>query len=425
MNLRSFCLLLLISLSLAFGCSCNRAKQENPVDTTGLLPVLAQQNNDFAFQLFARVDEPGENLFFSPYSISSALSMVYGGAKGNTASEIASALSFSLPVPEQHAAFQALQQELNAVKKRKKAELNVANALFGAKRNQARLHKDYLELLRDSYASELYSLDFSDAKAAAGFINRWVEDKTNDRIKDLVSENHIRRSNDGLVLVNAIFFKGNWLNKFDPAYTAPDDFFTSSERSPETAKPVQMMTIQDDFRYARLPGCQLLELPYAEENLAMLFILPDDLDAFTTQLNTDSYAQWLAALNTQEVEVYIPKFTFDHTLQELVEKFKALGMKDAFDPGRADFSGIMPISPSERLFISDILHKAFVEVNETGTEAAAATAVVMEITSAAPFEEPPLPVFRADHPFLYLIIHKPSTTILFLGKFADPPMLDL
>lgn len=410
-------LLLLICLSLCVGCSCNPKKAAEPVGQMD--PVLLYSStNDFAFDLYAQADAEGKNLFYSPYSISGALSMCYGGAKGNTAAEMAKALSFNLPVDEQHKDFRYMQQQLNAIGKRDNAELNVANALFGAKRTEKLLVPDFLKLLREYYDSDVYSLNFDDAKGTAKYINDWVLDKTNDRIKDLVSEQHIQASNDGLVLVNAIFFKGKWLKQFDPKKTNKDDFYTSpGENDPKT---VDMMSMQGDFRYAELPGYQVLELPYEEKDLAMLFVLPEEIGDLKDSLNSKILQTWQNALQEQEVKVYIPRFKFELTLDGLPDKLKAMGMIDAFSDMRADFSGIRKAESGAGLYILDIIHKAFVEVKEEGTEAAAATAVIMA-TKAAPGPGPVVPTFRADRPFLYMIMHKPTNTVLFLGKYASPP----
>jgi len=417
MNISRSILILLIVMSLCVGCACNKKKTDTPsAPANGVL--LYSQTNDFAFQLYAKADQDGKNLFYSPYSISSALSMCYGGAKGNTATEMAKALCFNLPQDEQHKGFKALQQQLNDLGKRDKAELNVANGLFGAKKNESLLLPDYLKLLRDSYSSEVYSLDFANAKGTAKYINTWVEGKTKDRIKDLVTEEQIKASNDGLVLVNAIYFKGKWLVQFDPKKTDKADFYTSSKDwTPKTAKTVQMMSLQGDFSYAEMPGCKVLELPYEEKDLAMLFVLPDEIKGFGDQLNSKSLQTWQNALRPQEVKVFIPRYKFELTLEGLPDKLKSMGMNDAFSDLRADFSGIRR---GGGLYILDIVHKAFVEVKEEGTEAAAATAVIMA-TKAAPGPEQTIPVFRADHPFIYMIIHKPTNTVLFLGKYTTPP----
>lgn len=417
-------LALLIILVLTCGCACNKKKDApaNPAPTTDETKALNAQNNTFAFDLYGKADKPGKNLFFSPYSISSALSMVWGGAKGNTAAEMAKALNFTQGQAAQHAAYKELLAALNGIGDKGKAELSVANALFGAKKYEDLLLPDYLKLLRENYSSDLYSLDFSNPQGSADFINNWVEKKTKERIKNLVNEDHIKQSNDGLVVVNAIYFKGNWQTQFDPKATKKDDFYTSAqERIPANARPVEMMHLQSDFPYAQLPGMQVLELPYAEKDLAMLVVLPDKIDPLKTTLNADTFSEWQDALSTREVKVFLPKFTLDLTLEGLSGMLKALGIKDAFDANLADFTGIREPGKAD-LYIMDVLHKAFVEVKEEGTEAAAATAVVMA-TKAAPGPGPEIPVFRADHPFLYFIVHKPSNTILFMGKLAEPPKL--
>jgi serpin B len=418
--------MLLVILSLCFGCACNKKKDEpvqEPVPGPSTTPTtLSEQNNDFAFRLYGLADTAGKNLFYSPYSITSALSMCYAGAEGNTEAEMAKAMSFNLPEKEQHKEYLALQQKLNAIGEGGKAKMSVANALFGAEKNKHLLRDDYLNLLRESYLSDLYSLDFSDYKGTADYINNWVEEKTNKRIKNLISEDNIRDSNDGLVLVNAIYFKGNWLKQFDPKRTTKDDFFTSSTlRDKDHTKPVEMMSIKDYFAYGKLPGYQLLELPYAEQDLAMFFVLPDEIESVGKSLDNNTFNAWQKALKVQEVQAYIPKFKLDISLEGLSKMLKSMGMKDAFDPYAADFTGMQNVSKENGLFILDVIHKAFVEVNEEGTEAAAATGVVMA-TKAAPGPDE-TPVFRADKPFLYMILHKPTNTVLFLGKLTTPPEL--
>jgi serpin B len=420
MYLRRFSLPLAALLCLGFGCSCNKAKADDG-QTQPVIPAsLSQGNNGFAFRLYSLADKPGKNLFYSPYSISTAMSMVYGGAKGNTATQIAKALSFSSDQTAQHAAYKAIGTSLNAIGKEGKAELSVANSLFGAELYKDLLVPEYLELLRENYDSDYYSLDFGKAQATADFINRWVENKTKNRIKDLISKQHIEQSNDGAVLVNAIYFKGNWLTEFDPKYTYKDNFYVSSTKiGQDTARPAMFMHIKEEFPYAELPGCQVLELPYSEQDLAMLVVLPKDIEQLKNDLNLETLEKWQENLETGMVNVYLPKFKFDLTFDGLSDLLKEMGIKDAFDAELADLSGIRREDTGAGLYILDVVHKAFVEVNEEGTEAAAATGVIMA-TKAAPGPDP-IPVFRADRPFLYLILHKPTNTILFLGKMNEPP----
>jgi len=418
--------LLMAVLSLCFSCACNQKAQkpEAEIKPVELLPAELVQftglNNDFAFRLYEKADSEGKNLFFSPYSISTALSMAYAGAKGNTATEMAKAMSFELPAAQHHSAFKNIGDRLNAIGKRGKAELNVANGLFGAKYYENLLIPEYKELLQKYYDSDLYSLDFSDAKGTAEYINKWVLDRTNQRIKDLVSKDHIEQSNQGIVLVNAIFFKGMWLKQFDPKATKREAFWTDPEMTQN--KPVDLMFRQGSYGYAELPGCQVLELPYEEEDLAMMVVLPKQSGGTMPDLNPESYLKWREALQSQEVRVFLPRFTLKLTLANVPGMLKSMGMIDAFSDVSADFTGIRTPGPAD-LYIMDIIHKAFVEVKEEGTEAAAATAVIMATKDAA-IDEPRIPVFRADHPFIYMIIHKPSGAVLFLGKFADPPELN-
>lgn len=412
-------LFLLAVLVLCIGCSCN--KSENPgIDGQALqTSASGTQNNDFAFQLYQEADRSGDNLFFSPYSISSALSMVHAGAKGKTAEGIARAMKFNAPDETRHASFGTMQAELNALGEEGRAEMNVANALFGSDANSGLLREDFLDLLRENYSSELFSLDFSDPAGTADFINDWVQEQTRDRIKKLISPSHISDSNNGLVLANAIYFKGNWFKMFDPERTRRDYFYISSQdRTPDAARPVEMMSTQDTFAYAEFADCQVLELPYAEEDLAMLIILPREIDQLRSALSQDALLKWQENLNHQEVQVYIPKFKFELTFEGLADLLRAMGMEEAFDPNQADFSGMM--DPDPGLYLMDVVHKAFIEVNEEGTEAAAATGAVMAVTSVGP-NEPAVPVFRADKPFVYMILHKPSNSILFLGKLNIPP----
>ena len=420
-NMRTLLIMLLV-MSLGVGCACNKKKADTAAAMKEMKTNLGEQNNAFAFKLFSLADQPGENLFYSPYSITSALSMVYGGALENTAAQMASAMNFDLPAEQQHETYLALQQSLNAIGERGKAELNVANALFGADSNQNFIQKDYLNLLRKSYLSDLYTLDFTDFQGTADYINNWVEEKTRERIKDLISAEQIRDSNEGLVLVNAIYFKGNWRTEFDPKVTIRDKFYVSSKtRTTENSRIVEMMSARAEYPYARLEGMQVLELPYADEELSMIFVLPDEISDLARELSPANFNRWREALSPREVKIYIPKFKFDLTLEGLAGMLQKLGMTDAFNPNLANFSGIIPDDTGRGLFIQDVIHKAFVEVNEEGTEAAAATGVVMA-TKAAPGPDE-TPVFRADKPFLYFLLHKPSNTVLFMGKLNEPPKL--
>lgn len=382
---------------------------------------FAASNNAFAFDIYYQAaDAVGDqNVFFSPYSIYTALGMVYGGSKRDTEEQMFKALHFDADQQAQHAAFMKISQQLNAIGQRKKAQLHVANGLFQAQLFEKLLLPEYQELLKKYYNSEMHSLDFGKPKETAEFINEWVLERTNKRIKDLVNENHIRDSNDGMVLVNAIFFKANWLKQFNPKSTDIMSFY----RTPEKEVPVNMMYKRDNFAYTEVANMQVIELPYDEEELSMLIFLPITTDKVVT-LNNDFLQEAMKSFTKQDVRLWMPSFTLELTLEEIPAMLKAMGMEDAFDEVYADFTGIRDPEGGADLYIKDILHKAFIEVNEEGTEAAAATGVVMATkTSAMPEEDEPI-IFRADRPFTYMIVHKPSQTILFMGRLSDPPAVE-
>ncbi len=417
-------MLALLVFSLSFGCVCSKCKKgkdlKEPPPYQEIANEVGTPNNALAFDFFQLAEKPGKNLFFSPYSLSSALSMTQAGARGETANQMTKALHLDLLGADQHQAFLALQEELNLIGKSGKAELSVANALFNADKNQKRIRKDYVNLLQQYYLSDLYSLDFKDFNGTAKFINNWVKKKTKDRIDELVTPDHIKESNEGLVLVNAIHFKGNWAQEFYPSRTKEDVFWTSSKlRAPEYKRTVQMMNANGDYSVAWDAGVQILELSYSHKDLAMLFLLPDEIEGFAKQLNAENLQKWRSSLRTTDVKVQIPKFKLEYELSDIKKMLESLGMVDAFDPMLADFSGIMEPEVQELIFIYDIIHKAMVEINEEGTEAAASTAVIIgRETSAVPPSEPIL--FRADKPFIFMIIHKPSGSLLFVGKMNDP-----
>lgn len=378
------------------------------------------QNNDFSFRLWNMIDREGENAFFSPHSINSVLAMAYGGSKGNTAKEIASVMAYDFEPGKSDPVLATMYRILNKRGGRDQAEVNIANAIFTPKENQDRLLPAYLELLKKEYFAQLHSLDFSNAWETANFINNWVAENTNNRIQKMVDEEQIESLGRGLFLANAIYFKARWRNQFEESATHEDTFYTSSARREEESKRIDMMLIKSFFPYAKIPGYQVLEMPYEDLEFTMLIVMPDEIKGIAKALNTAALQTWLKALSKpMKVKVYMPRFKMEHSLKALPEIFQSMGMKDAFSYDRADFSGIMKPSTDSNLFISDIAHQAFLQVQEDGTEAAAATVIGMSELSM-PLPEPEIPVFRADQPFLCLILHKPDNTILFAGKVVNP-----
>jgi len=385
--------------------------------------IIVDGNDKFALELFAKLQSTKGNLFFSPYSISTALAMAHAGARNETESQMAGVLHFpvsvnrrtdssskSLPDRQQFAlAFGKIIKDLNNRGKKGGYTLKVANALWGQK-NYGFL-EEFLKLIETSYDGRLNEVDFvTAAETARKTINDWVEKKTNDKIKNLISEG-VLDSMTRLVLTNAIYFKGNWARQFKESRTKDSPFTLTDGRKIDVAT----MNQKAEFGYMETDTFQALELPYVDEELSMVILLPieyDALDEFEKILTPDNLSSWLAKIHKREVVVFVPKFKITSQFA-LASVLKSMGMKDAFSSG-ADFSGI---NGKRDLFISAVIHKAFVEVNEEGTEAAAATGVVMRLTSIGPA---PIPVFRADHPFLFLIRDNLSGSILFIGRVANP-----
>jgi serpin B len=367
-------------------------------------------NTEFALSLYGRLRGRDGNLFFSPYSISTALAMTCEGARGQTADEMAKALHFTPDRDRLRAAFAALLAQTRAGKEGD-YQLSVANALWG--QSGIGFLPDFLNHTRESYGAGLREVDFAGStEAARQAINAWVEQQTKDKIKDLLPPG-VLTGDTRLVLTNAIYFKGFWALQFKKSATKEEPFRTAG------GGPVKapLMHQTGDFKYADGGDFQALELPYRGDDLSMVVLLPkkaDGLAALEQKLTGPNLRAWLGKLRKQEVQVALPKFKMTREFN-LNATLKALGMRRAFVPGGADFSG-MAGSVGRKLFIQAVVHKAFVDVNEQGTEAAAATAVGVATTS----EPPPPPVFRADHPFVFLIRDNRSGSALFLGRLTNP-----
>jgi serpin B len=391
--------------------SCSLMVQAG-MSSPGVQKVVAE-NTGFAVDLYAKLRAQDGNLFFSPYSISTALAMTYAGARGQTADQMARTLRFDLPPDELHPAFAALADGLNAVQSQGQVKLAIANSLWPQEGYIFR--PDFLDLCQKDYGTSINPVDYAgDPEHARRIINRWVEKKTNDKIVDLLQPGVLDPSNR-LVLVNAIYFKGNWVNRFDPGLTADQPFYTA----PDKTVTAPLMHQTDEFGYAEFPGLQVLSLPYRGGDVSMVVLLPrqrDGIGGLETQLTPENLATWTANPVGQKVHVSLPKFKTTAEFS-LGDTLAAMGMSDAFDPDKADFSGM---DGTNDLYISKVIHQAYVDVDEQGTEAAAATAVVMTLGMAMSMQEPPIPTFRADHPFLFLIRDNRTGSILFLGRIMDP-----
>ena len=366
-------------------------------------------NNQFAFDLYSELKNKEGNIFFSPYSISTALAMVYEGAKGKTADEIQSVFHFPAESSIRRPAFAAIYNELN--KPDSKYTLSTANALWA--QNDYKFLNDYLTTLEQYYGGKATNLDFKNStEEARQTINNWVESKTNNKIKNLFPQGSLDNTTR-LVLTNAIYFKGTWVKQFEKNQTKDGNFRVSSVNTVKV--PMMQQTDKDaKFNYTEDNNLQVLEMPYEGDKLSMIVLLPknDNISSLENSLTLEKINEWKTKLIKQRVDVFMPKFTFD-TKYFMSDTLEKMGMPTAFTSA-ADFSGM---DGTQNLSIQIVVHQAFVDVNEEGTEAAAATGVAMATGMAAP---QPIPTFRADHPFIFIIQDKDSGNILFLGRVANP-----
>jgi serine protease inhibitor len=375
--------------------------------------LVVQGSNHFAFDLYARLRADHGNLFFSPTSISTALAMTLAGASGETAAQMAKSLHLELPKDQVDAAMRELLASWKSSDKKQGFQLSVANRLW-AQTGQPFLPA-YLTVTRTDYGAELARLDFAkDAEQSRQTINQWVEDQTAGKIKDLILS-AAQLSGARLVLTNAVHFKGDWTDPFKKNLTKDEDFHVSLE---QTVK-APLMHTRHHFRYAASDGLQVLELPYSDRSLSLVVLLPakkDGLAELEARLTFENWQHWTQALASQDVIVFLPRFKTS-TQFELNSMLQSVGITSAFNPQLADFSGM---TGNRDFYISAVLHKAYVDVNEEGTEAAAATGIIMRATAVRrPRPEEP-PVFRADHPFVFAIRDNRNGAVLFIGRLADP-----
>ncbi len=376
--------------------------------------TLVEGNNAFAFDLYRQVGEGSENLFFSPYSISLALAMAYAGAAGDTESQMAEALRFYLSQEDMHEAFNDLDQELakrgeHAQGKDNEAfRLNIVNAIWGQKNYP--FSEAYLDVLARNYGAGLRVLDFqAEPEPSRKIINRWVEQQTEDRIRDLIPQGAIDQLTR-LVLTNAVYFNAAWDSQFERKATSPGPFYLLSGQDVE----VPMMRQTGSFGHYRGSNYDAVELPYDGREMSMVILVPDqgEFETFEAGLENGVVRHAIDNLQRTQVRFSMPRFSLESTI-DLKGALSALGMRQAFDPGAADFSGM---DGTTELYISDVLHKAFVELDEDGTEAAAATAVVVGTTS---MPADPIRV-SIDRPFIFLIQDIETNSILFLGRVMNP-----
>ena len=374
----------------------------------------AGDNNQFALDVYGRLHHQPGNVFFSPFSVRSALAIVLAGAGRATAAQMAAALRFPSSGEEPHAALAAMVERLDAGG-RGAYEMTIANSLWGQAGTP--YETAFLEFVTRHYGAAMHIVDFRRrVETARAEINEWIANKTNRRIRDLISPGSLSVETR-LVVANAVYFKGKWQSPFSQKATREGPF----TRNDGTTVRVPLMSRNGLVRYADAPTYQGVELDYEGSDVSMLVVLPrrsDGLGDLERMLSTATLDDCARALRPRLVSIVLPRFHVSWGTVDVGPRLVELGMTDAFDRGRADFSAINGrVPPDEHaLFISAVLHKAFVDVNEEGTEAAAATAVVMRTLGAADTPE----LFRADHAFLFAIRERKTGTILFLGRVADP-----
>ncbi len=391
----------------------SKSRDTSPAVGEADVAALTAGNRAFAMDMFHALAAPGQNLFFSPHSISVALAMTYAGAEGVTEAEMAEVLGFTLPEATTHAAFNALdlalkiRADLPAEESGDGFALSLVNQAFG--QTGYPFEAPYLDVLATNYGAALYLLDFSaDPDGSRTAINDWVESSTNERIVDLLPEGSITDLTR-LVLANAIYFKASWSVPFSAADTSDEDF-TLLDGS-VVSVPTMHGTLESTC--AAGAGWTAATLPYVGSQLDMVLLVPDAgaFESVEASLDGAALDAALGALGGCELTIALPKLTV-RTDASLVPPLRSLGMVDAFDANAADFSGM---STASELYVTGVFHQAFVAIDEQGTEAAAATAVVIGEESA------PLPVvLDVDRPYLFAVRDRPTGAVLFLGRVLDP-----
>ncbi|MFO0550104.1 MAG: serpin family protein [Polyangiaceae bacterium] len=375
---------------------------------------LARASNAFGLDLYGKLKAETGNLVISPSSLTTALLMPYLGAKGDTASAMQKTLHLEGDAAEVQKGVGNLIGELSDGSRQ--VTLEMANRLYGDKAYP--FEQPFLDTTNRVFGAPLELVDFRTAfEPARATINGWVEERTHQRIKDLIPQNGLDNKTR-LVLVNATYFQGDWQHPFDKSQTAPAPFIVKAKSTVD----VPMMHASGTFRVLEKDGMKMLELPYRAGAMKMLLVLPDAVDGLAkleSGLTAERFEGWSAALSEGEVDISLPKLDLAPANSlSLKEPLEALGMKIAFS-NKADFTGIAkPPEPDQQLKITHVFHKAFVKLDEKGTEAAAATAVVMgeKGTGAAPKRIE----FKADHPFLFFIVDEASGLVLFLGRVSNP-----
>jgi serpin B len=404
-----------ITTDVPFNPIKSKVERETTPASQEILATQAKSNNEFAVKMYGQLSENDKNLFFSPYSITSALAMTAAGAAGETKKQMRAALQVQLEGVQFDQAINTIDQSLMSHSSATDGiTLNVVNSTWLQDGWDFRI--GYLDHLARYYGAGVNLMDFfTKPEESRQIINTWVEDQTNNKIIDLLPPGSIDPST-ALVLTNAIYFLADWKVSFDAELTK-DDYFHFLDRTSSGVPTMHFVEAgkKVHMRYARKQGVRALDFPYKGDRLAMTVILPDydSFPSFESRLSTELLDELFSALQEESLMVSLPKFTFTTGSIPLKTALTNLGMTDAFMPGTADFSGM---DGTNQLFISSVFHKAFIAVDEKGTEAAAATGVVMSTTGINPNEV----IFRVDRPFIFVIRDKTTGTIVFMGKIINP-----
>ena len=394
----------------------NSDMQISTSDRTNYVPKnITSANNDFAINFYKTIYNDtkyrDKNIFFSPTSMVTAFSMLYEGAREDTAAQMEDVFGFNPDTQTRHKSIIELMSSLN---RNDSSTLTLANALWIGK--QYELSESYVDTVQQVYLADVESVDFTDPENGVKKINHWAAEKTNDKIKKVISEKDVNVYTLA-VLNNAIYFKGIWLTQFSKEDTTQKDFWTGIEY----VEADFMNIFSNRFNYAIVNGTQILQLSYEGDRLSMLLILPNDLNGISDleeSLSTIMIKEWRDALYETDVDISIPKFEIK-THYKLNDPLIEMGMPDAFNETNANLSGIADIRTLPgNIYVSKATQDAYVKVNEEGTEAAAVTTIIL----ATEEESPPTPYFNANHPFLFLIQDDQSGTILFMGKIVYPPV---
>ena len=409
---------LLFFFVLVFQAGCGTNSSHNPdqgADAEGKNPFVKfdalPKCDAFGINLYQQLKANSGNLCFSPLSLHIALAMTGAGADGATETEIADAIDLDLRDTTSHQSMGDLQRHLSELAKSENLDIRIANRLWAA--DSINFNKDFAEVTKEHYLAEAENIDFQNVETARQTINEWISEQTESRIVELLPDGSLT-PNTQLVLTNTLYFNGKWRLPFNEKRTRSGPFYVNPDKSVDA----ELMHVEGDFRYHKFADKQIIELPYGDDQLSLLVLLPDTeagMQKLESQLNLESLQNWISQLEKQAVNVVIPKFKVN-TKPKLVSALQSLGIVSAFDQKTADFSGMANTSS---LCISGVIHQAEIEVSESGTEAAAGTAVIMNLPMAAGANPPK---FRADHPFIFMIRDQRSDAILFMGRLADPTL---